>query len=180
MIGSSTTNPNTELALVYEDGTTFITPPSNDVYSGFFTLAVNPTPQIHSAVWTLTCPAPYVYSSVPRQGEPVLIDVNATEESGGSYFKLTTMGLSYRAGSGVWWSAPMTLNATTRLWTITIPGQPGNSTVEFYCEALDNAGNLVTSTLYTYNVKALIPGDINGDGVVNGQDLHILAQNWGR
>jgi outer membrane protein assembly factor BamB len=27
-------------------------------------------------------------------------------------------------------------------------------------------------------VTVTIPGDINGDGVVNGKDLHILAQNW--
>jgi hypothetical protein len=26
--------------------------------------------------------------------------------------------------------------------------------------------------------KVTVPGDINGDGVVNGKDLHILATYW--
>jgi hypothetical protein len=32
---------------------------------------------------------------------------------------------------------------------------------------------------FTYGtIKVTIPGDINGDGIVNGLDLHILAANW--
>jgi hypothetical protein len=71
----------------------------------------------------------------------------------------------------------MAFNATTGLWTTIIPGQPGNSTVEFLIQAYNNMGNTISST-YTYNVKALIPGDLNGDGIVNAKDLGILATYW--
>jgi len=40
-----------------------------------------------------------------------------------------------------------------------------------------NVGN-TTSSVYTYNVRALIPGDLNGDGVVNARDLSIRSGNW--
>ncbi len=135
-------------------------------------------PSINSVEWVPTCPAPYVPSSTPRQGEPVLVKANVSDEVGGS--GLAGVELSYGVNGGEWWNNSMTLNATTGLWTTTIPGQSGNSTIEFYITAYDNAGNTATSLVYSFTVKALIPGDINGDGIVSTADLHILGVEWGQ
>jgi hypothetical protein len=113
---------------------------------------------------------------VPRQWEPVLVEANVSNEAGVSG---AVVELSFRVNSSVWWNMSMAFNATTGLWTTTIPGQPGNSTVEFLIQAYNNAGNATSST-YTYNVKALLPGDINGDGVVDSSDLYIFGLNWGK
>jgi hypothetical protein len=149
--------------------------PANGAWGAEQTFSNSILPIINFVEWTPTCPYPYVLSFVPIQGEPVLVEANVTEETGGS--GLASVELLYRVAGG-WENMSMMLNATTQLWTGTMPGQPGNSTDEFVIKAYDNAGNTAASSAYFFNVKALIPGDINGDGVVNGQDLHILAQHW--
>jgi hypothetical protein len=133
-------------------------------------------PEISSLEWVPTCPYPFVPSSMPRQGEPVLVKANVSDEGGGS--GIARVELSYRADAGAWWNESMTLNATTQLWTATIPAQIGNTTIEFLLKAYDNAGNTATSTTYTFNVKALIAGDINGDGIVNIMDATLVGLNW--
>lgn len=134
-------------------------------------------PEIVSVEWIPTAPYPFVQASTPRQGEPVLVMANITEEESGSGISLVE--LSYRVNSGEWWNVSMTFNATISLWTAIIPGQLGNATVEFFIKAQDVAGNQRNSTLFTYNVKPLIVGDINGDGKVNMRDIGLVGRHFG-
>jgi hypothetical protein len=74
----------------------------------------------------------------------------------------------------------MSYNSTLGLWTTILPGQRGNATVEFYITASDNAGNLAASYLHSFSVKALITGDINGDGAVTILDVVLCTANYGK
>lgn len=122
-----------------------------------------------------TCPYPFVSSSVPRQGEPVYVKANITG--------LTEYGrvvLSYRRGESPWWNTTLTYNVTSTLWETVIPGQVGNATVEFFLAAYNTPRSVETSSLYTFAVKSLFAGDINGDGKVNILDAIILSGNFGK
>jgi hypothetical protein len=75
----------------------------------------------------------------------------------------------------------MTYNSTTQLWTQTIPGQSNNTdAVEFFIQAYDNLGNMEISSLCTFQIKHLLPGDMNGNGSVDLSDLVIMAQHYGQ
>ena len=65
----------------------------------------------------------------------------------------------------------MVFNATTALWTQTIPGQARNGTIEFFVEFWYGGGNSYATSTYTFKVKDLPAGDVNGDGVVNMKDI---------
>jgi hypothetical protein len=55
----------------------------------------------------------------------------------------------------------------------------GNYALSANVTLLSGETNIWTGPLkYEPTIKVTIPGDINGDGVVDGKDLHILAQNW--
>jgi hypothetical protein len=138
--------------------------------------ADNTPPEILSVEWTPTCPYPYLPSNQTRVNEPTQITANVTEpvsESG-----VANVQLSYRVDSGEWWNTTMTYNMTTGLYTTTIPGQLGNSTIDFLLTASDNSGNMIQTSVCTFNVKALIAGDIDGDGHVFLYDLTILGSHW--
>jgi hypothetical protein len=141
-----------------------------------YTVADFVAPQI-AVLWKGTSPYPYVSSSNIRTNEPVLVTANVYEPANAS--GVANVLLSYRANNSEWWNTTMLYNATSHLWTVTIPGQLGNITIEFCIRAQDKAGNLSTSPICAYNVKALIIGDVNGDGVVDGSDLIIVARHYG-
>jgi len=124
--------------------------------------------------YTPACPPPLVQSLIPRSGEPVHVSAKIT-----GLRQLHRVLLCYRSDEGEWWNTTMILKATTHLWTTTIPGQLGNATVEFFLEAFDKIGNKSTSPLYAYTVRALLSGDINGDGKVDASDLFDLSENYG-
>jgi len=131
------------------------------------------SPTIYEVEWTPTAPFPFVPSSVPRKGEPIHTVANVSEEAGGS--GLDYVMLSYRVDSNPWSNTTMMFNLTSQLWEATIPGQLGNTTVEFHIIAYDNAKNAATSSTHSYDVRALPTADINGDGIVNMLDLYIAA-----
>jgi hypothetical protein len=135
-------------------------------------------PQITSVQWIPTCPYPLVLSSTPRQGEPIEVRANVIEEAEGS--GINYVRLIYRADADLWQNATMSYNSTLGLWTTILPGQRGNATVEFYITASDNAGNLAASYLHSFSVKALITGDINGDGAVTILDVVLCTANYGK
>lgn len=54
----------------------------------------------------------------------------------------------------------------------------GNSSVEFCVLASDRAGNLNTSQSYSYNVRSLPTGDINGDGVTDMADISLAIDHF--
>ncbi len=66
------------------------------------------------------------------------------------------------------------------MWRIEIPEVTENSTIEYYVSAFDRAGNEGFGPTLSFTVSGgTIPGDLNGDGVVDGVDLGLLLQAWG-
>lgn len=121
-----------------------------------------------------TCPFPYVKNlTATRFNEPTFVTANVTEPSMASGVAKVTF--SYRVNSNPWWNTTMALNSTSNLWSVTIPSQNGGVTVQFFVTAYDKAGNVALSATYSFNVKALPTGDLNGDGKVNVLDLIIVA-----
>jgi hypothetical protein len=54
----------------------------------------------------------------------------------------------------------------------------GNYTISAFVTLTPGETNSGTGEFTYGTVKVTIPGDINGDGVVNAVDFHILAANW--
>lgn len=57
-----------------------------------------------------------------------------------------------------------------------IPGQPAGTMVTYSAFVVDAAGNQTTGSPNAFLVG--LPGDLNGDGFVNGADLASLLANW--
>jgi hypothetical protein len=85
----------------------------------------------------------------------------------------------YKVNGGEWNNVSMTLNATTSWWNALIGGQLGDSTVEFYVTAANNAGNTDETGIDSYVVRPFLLGDINGDGKVNIKDVSTVARHFG-
>jgi hypothetical protein len=135
---------------------------------------VKPTTIAFSITLIPTCPEPFVNSSTPRCWEPVYVTAKPLTSG------VENAILSYRVDGSEWWNTTMIYNETNGLWSTTIPGQPGNSAVEFFLTAYDKTGNKKTTQSYSYAVKDLIVGDLNGDGTVNIIDIATVARNFGK
>ncbi len=93
---------------------------------------------------------------------------NPEEPSVDTQVNITVKVSDGQAGSGIqnvtlwylnttvddWQPISMSLNVTSGNWTATIPGQSTETTIEFYVEAFDNAGNKAVTDEYEYNVIA--------------------------
>jgi hypothetical protein len=129
---------------------------------------------IESISWEPTCPQPYVASNVTRVDEPVLVKANIS----GGY--LDRVLLKFRKQNEVWFNTTMAFNETENLWVQTMLGQSENCTIEFFVEIYSTFGGYsVKSSLYTYDVKALSIGDINGDSFVGIDDIFTAASHFG-
>lgn len=73
----------------------------------------------------------------------------------------------------------MAWNASSGLWETSIPGYPGNCSVEFFVISRDVAGNLAVGVTHGYVVRSLLVGDVDGDGDVDIFDLVRVAGNYG-
>ncbi len=146
----------------------------SDTYSYVVVDSIEP---IISVDWTPTSPEPYVPSNTTRDNEPVLVTATIIEPTNASGVDRALF--SYRVDGGEWWNTTMTLNATTGLWTATVPGHPGGLTVECFIRAFDLAEN-EGQAYASYPIITLITGDINGDGKVDMRDIGIVARNFGK
>jgi hypothetical protein len=133
-------------------------------------------PGIAFVDWKPTCPYPYVPSNATRANEPICVTTNVSEPIYASGVAIVL--LSYRADAGEWWNTTMTFNTTSGLWTSTIPGQQGSSTIDLFISTCDAAGNWATSSLTSFIVKPLPLGDVNGDGVTNMRDIAFLVLHF--
>jgi len=147
-------------------------------------------PKIGLPIYNGTSPSPYLNRTelgldFPiRTNEPVRVSVNVTDNESPMPSGVDRVLLFYRVNSSEWWNTTMTLitmyNETSGNWNVTIPAQPANSTVEFFIQAYDKAGNWNMSSTYSYTVKWLTLGDINGDGKTDMKDIYIVARNFGK
>jgi len=133
-------------------------------------------PEIASANLEPACPYPYVPSNITRASEPTLIKAAIGEPANASGMAVAL--LSYRTEGSGWWNTTMTYTLTSGFWTVVIPGQAGNTTVEFRIAAYDKAGNEAVYTGF-FTVRSLSTGDINGDGFVDATDTEILSEHLG-
>jgi len=133
-------------------------------------------PNFHYVQWRGLAPYPYLPSTTVRANEPVLINVNVTDNLDG----ILEVVASYRINTGAWWNTTMQYNETEDNYQATIPGQRGNTTVEFYITASDAVGNKNASQLQIYGVQPLITGDLDGDGDVDIYDIVMAADNYGK
>lgn len=119
-----------------------------------------------------TCPPPYVPSNQTRIRESVLVKVNVTG------FVVEQVVLKFRKQGEQWFNVSMLFNGTEGFWTQTIPAQTENCTVEFFAEAYDELGASTVSSVYSFRVKALPLGDLNGDNYVGIDDIYTAAQHF--
>jgi hypothetical protein len=134
----------------------------------------NPPPEISSVKFNGTSPYPYTHAAFIRPNEPVKVTANITYWNSPSLTKLC-----YRTDSSSWWNTTMSYNSTSNLWQTIIPGQSGDSTVEFFIIATDTHGYSTTSSTYSYHVRPLLLGDVNGDGKVDILDVVLITGHYG-
>lgn len=113
-------------------------------------------------------------SNITRPGEPVYVTANVTDDR-----EVAVVQLFYRI-DGECWNTTMVYNETSCLWATVIPGQLGNTSVEFFIYGRDSVGNEAASSVYSYNVKRLIIGDLDGDGDVDLYDAVTLLTHYGQ
>jgi len=93
--------------------------------------------------------APSISPPEPYEGEPVVVSVSVEDSITG----VDRVVLYYRTSTTAPWT-PLAMSYEAGLWKAIIPGQPAGTTVEFYIEAYDKAGNTARTLVYTYTVKA--------------------------
>jgi len=136
-------------------------------------------PEIN-VTWKGTSPEPYdpKFTGGIRMNEPVGVSANVTDDKSPVPSGVDKVFISYRVDGGEWWRTAMTRNETSGYWVVIVPGQQGDSTVEFLIDAYDKNGNHATSPSYSYEVKKLPIGDINGDGSVDMADISIAIDHF--
>jgi len=121
-----------------------------------------------------TCPPPYVPLNQTRTNEPVVVKANVTALGR----EIVEVVLKFRKQGGQWFNTTMSYNETENLWVQIIPGQNENCTVEFFMDIYDQWGYLVRSDNYSFTVKLLPKGDVNGDGVTNMKDIALCIVHF--
>jgi hypothetical protein len=89
--------------------------------------------------------------------------------------------LRWRTNNGSEQSVPMAWNGNNQ-WRGVLPFQGASAQVAYWVTARDWSNNLGISQtrLFTEPGPPPVTGDLNGDGVVNGDDLGILLGAWGQ
>jgi hypothetical protein len=89
--------------------------------------------------------------------------------------------LCWRTNNGTEQSVPMAWNGNNQ-WRGVLPFQGASAQVAYWVTARDWSNNLGISQtrLFTEPGPPPVTGDLNGDGVVNGDDLGILLGAWGQ
>ncbi len=88
--------------------------------------------------------------------------------------------LVYSANGGKQVSVPMKWDGNN-LWRGVIPAQPACAHVDYFVRAFDVSNNMGTSPIKSFVAAGScgVPGDLDGNGVVNGADIAILLNAWG-
>ncbi len=104
----------------------------------------NASPIIEGVTWT---------PKEPSTDEQVTVNVKVTDPQPNGGIQNVT--LRYRNTTiDDWQTIPMSLNVTSGNWTATIPAQYTETTIRFYIEAFDDAGNRAATDEYEYEVIA--------------------------
>jgi len=113
-----------------------------------------------------TAPAPH----------PVRVNI-ADEMTSDRGFHDRGVTLRWRVNAGAEQSAPMRWNGNNQ-WRGVVPAQANGASVQYWVTAVDFSGNTGTGPTRAFN-EAARPGDLDGNGVVNGADLGLLLAGWG-
>jgi hypothetical protein len=151
-------------------------------YLNTLTLTNTNAPDVSSVNIQGTSPYPLVpepYHPL-RTGEPFIVTAKVTDFSGSG---IASVEISYQnnvTSMGEWTNTTMVYNATTGLWSTTLTGLPEAAAIRFFFTVWDNAGNQGILLTGWIGRATLIPGDLNGNGVVDLSDLVILATHYGQ
>jgi hypothetical protein len=137
----------------------------------------------HDVAATAIIPVDTAVKEAPKtifaKGYPIRINVTVADVG---YYPETFTVIAYVNGT-ILASQSVTLPSGGKT-AIILAGNTTNLAYGHYivsAEAVPVAGEVDTANNYiTYSTRITLtlPGDLNGDGVVNGLDLHILAQYW--
>ena len=86
--------------------------------------------------------------SAPVEGEVVVVTAHISDATTDVHHAT----LYYRVNGGAWKSLDM--EAIDGGWSAAIPAQEAGAKVEYYVEAVDEAGNTATSSIYSYTVAS--------------------------
>jgi len=119
------------------------------VVSANFSYTITDTlpPRIENVSWT---------PKQPHENERATVGANASEAGNASGIGEVRLFLNVSFIPG-WWSVPMVYDNSSGLWNATIQNLPGKTTVEFYVNASDRAGNWNRSKTLNYTVIPLPP-----------------------
>jgi len=98
-------------------------------------------PEIVGVNWTPEEPTP---------NDTVRVVANVSEPTDAS--GVSKVLFSFRDCFGQWWNTTMTYDEASSLWSVIIPRQPHNTTVQFYVAAYDNGGNMAIRENNVYTV----------------------------
>ncbi len=89
--------------------------------------------------------------------------------------------LVYTVNGGKPQTVPMAWSGNS-LWRGVIPAQGACKTVEYFVRAFDASNNVANSPVKSFVTGGScgIPGDLDGDGDVDGGDLATLLNSWGQ
>jgi len=87
------------------------------------------------------------YPTQPLENKSVTIRLIARDSGSG----VRNVTLYYRVNEGSWANIPMT--AKDGVWSADIPGEKGDSKVEYYITVYDKVGNSINSSIYKFIVK---------------------------
>lgn len=92
-----------------------------------------------------------------------------------NYSGIRNVTLWYKVNTEEWKGTPMNYDEKLMMWRGIIPKQAAGSIIDYYIEAVDNDGNVATSDVYSFKVKASsFFGTPLGMGLVGGL-ITVLA-----
>jgi len=86
----------------------------------------------------------------PSANDTVKVAANITEPADAN--GVSRVLFSFRDCFGQWWNTTMTYDGVSALWSVIIPQQPHNTTVQFQIAAYDKAGNMAIRENDAYTV----------------------------
>jgi hypothetical protein len=113
--------------------------------------------------------------AIPQSSQAVRVYANVTEPVNAS--GVQTVLFSYRVNGGPWVNTTMILNEGLQLYETAISQQQPTALIEYFVKAIDNAGNVNTTT--THNYVVALAGDVNLDHTINVFDILAVKSRWG-